>query len=260
MILAGDVKSASLVGDATNKQQLEGGVAIKPKADWNQNNENAVNYVKNRTHYIEKAFEDIVINNSTELGERVDLSVTQGLPSGSMIAYKISDAVLSLKELDEVEIIVPRYTNGIEKTNKASELLGFPIKDYIFGYYLNDEWVVIYDFTIISVHTSGDFSDSIGVVIPSTGMYIVIKNWYGFDGDVVIKSNRYQPLDERFIPESIARKEDIPQEVERALQEAKESGEFDGADGKDYILTEQDKQDIADLIGASIEDLNEVVF
>lgn len=33
-----------------------------------------------------------------------------------------------------------------------------------------------------------------------------------------------------------------------------------GADGKDYILTDQDKQDIADLIGASIEDLNEVVF
>ena len=34
----------------------------------------------------------------------------------------------------------------------------------------------------------------------------------------------------------------------------------DGEDGKDYILTDQDKQDIADIIGASIVDGNEVAY
>ncbi len=46
----------------------------------------------------------------------------------------------------------------------------------------------------------------------------------------------------------------IDEAVEKALQEAKDSGEFkgdkgdDGKDGHDYILTEADKQEIADLI------------
>lgn len=36
--------------------------------------------------------------------------------------------------------------------------------------------------------------------------------------------------------------------VNQALQQAKESGAFDGKDGNDYILTEDDKQEIADMI------------
>ena len=36
--------------------------------------------------------------------------------------------------------------------------------------------------------------------------------------------------------------------VNQALQQAKESGDFDGRDGEDYILTDEDKQEIADLI------------
>ena len=36
--------------------------------------------------------------------------------------------------------------------------------------------------------------------------------------------------------------------IDEALRQAKESGEFDGEDGKDYVLTEADKQEIADMV------------
>ena len=75
------------------------------------------------------------------------------------------------------------------------------------------------------------------------------------DGEEVVHE-----LDEKYIPDTIARKTEITTEVESALQTAKESGEFDGADGQDYVLTEQDKQDIADLISASIVNGNEVAY
>ena len=38
----------------------------------------------------------------------------------------------------------------------------------------------------------------------------------------------------------------VPQTVENALKQAKESGEFDGEPGKDYVLTEEDKKEIAE--------------
>jgi uncharacterized protein (UPF0335 family) len=48
--------------------------------------------------------------------------------------------------------------------------------------------------------------------------------------------------------------------VNTALAEAKSSGVFDGKDGKDYVLTDSDKQEIANLIGVSIPDGNEVAY
>ena len=43
-------------------------------------------------------------------------------------------------------------------------------------------------------------------------------------------------------------KDELQNGVNLALQQAKESGAFDGKPGNDYILTEEDKQEIADMI------------
>lgn len=48
-----------------------------------------------------------------------------------------------------------------------------------------------------------------------------------------------------------------------SVEEKANNGEFDGkdgADGKDYILTDADKQEIADIINASIVDANGVQY
>ena len=45
----------------------------------------------------------------------------------------------------------------------------------------------------------------------------------------------------------------VPQTVEAALKQAKESGEFDGPPGDDYILTEADKKEIAEQAAQLVE-------
>lgn len=46
----------------------------------------------------------------------------------------------------------------------------------------------------------------------------------------------------------------------KTVEEKAEAGEFNGKDGDDYILTEADKQEIADIINASIVDANGVAY
>lgn len=50
------------------------------------------------------------------------------------------------------------------------------------------------------------------------------------------------------IPSEYVTSTELKGEVDSALAQAKESGDFKGEPGDDYILTEQDKQDIANLI------------
>ena len=46
----------------------------------------------------------------------------------------------------------------------------------------------------------------------------------------------------------------------KSVEERANNGEFDGEDGQDYVLTEADKQEIADIINASIVDGNGVAY
>ena len=46
----------------------------------------------------------------------------------------------------------------------------------------------------------------------------------------------------------------------KSVEEKAEAGEFDGKDGQDYVLTDTDKQEIADIINASIVDANGVKY
>jgi hypothetical protein len=49
----------------------------------------------------------------------------------------------------------------------------------------------------------------------------------------------------------------LPEAINKALAQAKASGEFNGAEGpagKDYVLTKEDKQEIADLAAELIDE------
>lgn len=52
---------------------------------------------------------------------------------------------------------------------------------------------------------------------------------------------------------------DVRQSIIDAINQCYEDA-IKGVDGKDYVLTNQDKNDIANLIGASIADGNEVKY
>ena len=52
----------------------------------------------------------------------------------------------------------------------------------------------------------------------------------------------YEVQDKNALPSA-----DLPEAINTALAQAKESGEFDGEPGSDYVLTESDKQEIAEL-------------
>lgn len=47
--------------------------------------------------------------------------------------------------------------------------------------------------------------------------------------------------------------EELPSAVDDALRQAKESGEFDGKNGKDYVLTDADKTEIAEEVAMLIK-------
>jgi hypothetical protein len=48
-------------------------------------------------------------------------------------------------------------------------------------------------------------------------------------------------------------RDDLQEATNKALKQAKESGEFDGKDGEDYVLTEDDKRRIAIMAAALVE-------
>ena len=332
----------------------KGGTVVgNVQSDWNQEDETAPNYVKNRTHYITKG--DIVWNGlDTEDRDIIDISSIVG--KEECIACKIDEQVFTKDIIDNIVIEFlkePNYYNFsyvIEKDDELSLDLNSTLVR-VFHVYTNTQ-PSIHEaaFLILSTSLEEDLTDTLGITIPSKGTYCSIYNGY-VGGTVVIKESKdvYQPLDEKFIPESIARNSEIESKVETVLQEAMESGEFngvgiekiepigipivgaeyidigvyltdgtvetfsikngvDGKDGEDgvgiervdfmdgyminpetyeeklshttvvfrltngesyqfnvqhgkgYILTAQDKQEIADLIGASIVDGNEVKY
>lgn len=101
----------------------------------------------------------------------------------------------------------------------------------------------------------------------STEPYDGIPVGFRFETSESIKENVAPDLLEAWkteIVESITKavNVDIVAEVEKALNQAKESGEFkgdkgedgkDGVDGKDYVLTEADKEEIAEIAAEKID-------
>ena len=77
------IKYVQHTPENTNPSVL-GGLLSDLQADWNQNDETAADYVKNRTHYEESAYVDYVLNMSDteitgfsmpEVGETITVKI-----------------------------------------------------------------------------------------------------------------------------------------------------------------------------------------
>ena len=210
------------------KEELENKIPTKT-SQLNNDNEFITNeeFLTSRTHYIEKV--NITFDGNTEGLEEVDISAAQGYEEGTLIAYKISDVILTLEELDNA-IINFNPSSGIKciKYYYNTELISsFPVRTFACVDSTDDEYFV--RATIMIAHTAGDFRDTegTGITIPSTGMYIWIESW-GIEGSLNISAEKHHTLDPQFIPQSIARTEEMVDRIEDILTYAKESGEFDG--------------------------------
>lgn len=170
--------------------------ASKPvQPDWNQNDPDAPDYVKNRTHWEENTRAVIEWDGNTEGLESAELAGTT--------YYKIHDATPSLDELKGA--LFEGFLNGVYGTYTATEEEYNAIVELNAQYCVNcifvgNPCIIAYDTTANLVGNDVEFS--------STGVWIhkdYRKITYG--------STTVHQLDEKFIPNSIARVKDIPSDT-----------------------------------------------
>lgn len=153
-------------------------------ADWNQNDENAADYVKNRTHYIEES--TITVIAETTNTESIPL-LNNELFSGTYIVT-----------LDGVQYRCTTYTN-----NDGTISLG--------DSRLNMQPSEINPVNVPFVLECGWEGDEIGGIAPTAVVYA----YYPDDATHTLSiakltgESTYHTLDEKFIPDTIARTEHI---------------------------------------------------
>lgn len=151
--------------------------------DWNQNDPEQPDYVKNRTHWEE--------NNQTVIEWDGD---TEGRDSYD-IFYKFSDLTPTKSNLVGGEIGL-KINGEVQSLSLTEE-----------NVYELDGGLMIIDETILVVYqnTGDTFAQ-----FPSTGIYAALYNGNHLTS-LTYGSTTYHPLDEGFIPDTIARTADIPE-------------------------------------------------
>ena len=147
--------------------------------DWNQNDPTAADYIKNRTHYDEQT----VIEWDGD---------TTGLVGAKGVLYKVSD-------------VIPAKSDVLGGTITLSNGSAITITPDMTGMTDGDSFAIA-EFALI-IASAGVFSDK-GFSFTETGIYFMSgsnahtsKLVYGFT----------KTIDEKFIPETIAKKSDIPE-------------------------------------------------
>lgn len=187
------------------------------QSDWSVNDESDPAFVKNRTHWLERPYEPIVWDGSTEGRDSVDLS---GLGIG--VVYKISDKLFSLEELANVKVYAT-YNNVIyngevyQAVDGSQAFIGLHenfvfIGKYTTGYANNGEYVEVEHGELFVVNVAGDFTDSMGIVIPSAGIYASETL-----SVIELNNDTYHTIDKRFLPNSYATKEYVDNLITGAI-------------------------------------------
>lgn len=95
---------SALVGDTSVSEQIDTAIE-ESKADWNQNDENAIDYIKNRTHYEEVVNQPYILVKDLEAGKTPDgmffLSdgLERGFLPGDVLEITLRDAILQHDDL-----------------------------------------------------------------------------------------------------------------------------------------------------------------
>lgn len=148
------------------------------KPDWNENDPNSTAYVKNRTHWVERGYEPIIWDGNTEGRDFVDLTALGAGP-----VYKISDRLLTVEEL----------INSMCKTQQGFAYYEAPILEAFdiseAGIGVPNGYAVVANYgtmretdygeedfargSLFVFYEAGDFTSTLGVTIPSTGLYCI---------------------------------------------------------------------------------------
>lgn len=155
------------------------------QADMAQNDPDQPDYVKNRTHWVEGSGATIEWDGNPDGRDSVVLG------SGTMV--KVSDMTPDATELEGA--ILRMSMNGQDNEAPVSNVQTGE------GCYLVEGVVLVVQRTDI---TFGEYS----AVAPSTGVYMMSV---GAALSLTYGSTTYHPLDEGFIPDTIARVSDIPE-------------------------------------------------
>lgn len=167
----------------------EGGDAAQVQADWSQNDETAVDYVKSRTHYDASFYLDTshtidTVDESASLGFRRvsdDPSVLPDDIPGLTIEY-------GTNKYSDVSGVLWPYYNATVYSGIRNELYNTIIV------------VVRQENTVISVYVDGT---SRRYTFPQTGVYVkYVPGDPGYTHVACYKMNVH-PLDERFLPSSV---------------------------------------------------------
>lgn len=201
---------------------------ISPQADWNQNDENAPDYVKNRTHY------DNVLAQVVYDGDYSPPLVNEPGSNGiygmdRIISYAfVSDAEMPFdgpfttdgdKEVGD-SVIEVRSQKGLRVRG-----IGEITVDRVWAYMTeagetNENLKPLYSMPVwIVVPHEGFQSDTLlfgtrlMVKITKPGVYVVAGMAGADIAATTLTCGETVPLDEKYIPDTIARKSDIPDAV-----------------------------------------------
>ena len=167
---------------------IEAGAQVNVQVDWNQDDPTKPDYVKNRTHYEEGSGATIEWDGNTEDRDSFTFTST-GLDGNPMSVpyYKVSDLTPSKSEIIGGNIDISGYTTTIDENLIA----------------ISNEEITVLDYFFIIYGTTFTFGNNV-YSVPSPGIYFPMAMSLTY-GSTTIKT-----LDEKFIPETIARVSDIP--------------------------------------------------
>ena len=196
----GKVKTVNGVEpDENGNIEVEAGGSVEQvQPDWNQNDSTQPDYVKNRTHWVEGIDEELLAETTTTFRDA-------GGP------------VMGIAIIDHTKIEVgKRYTLIVDGVAYESE--AFPVTG---GTEIGIEVTIPYignpNFMEMGYGEDNGLPFIAGFSSDGTGItdtfYVFMQ---GADGDshiisLSMSSTTYHPLDEAFIPDTIARKSDIPE-------------------------------------------------
>lgn len=159
------------------------------KPDWNQNDPEQPDYVKNRTHWVEGSGATIEWDGDTDGKDFIHFSSTDSY------LYKVSDLTPSMSDLADYSIVEYNPINGIEKTYNDIGLIQDETDNYINCINIGS-WAMIISDTEFSVGGTPYTAPSTGVYFTHTaggglGAYTKSLTW----GNVVV-----HPMDAKFLP------------------------------------------------------------
>lgn len=172
------------------------------KADWNQNDQSAIDYVKNRTHYVDKLFEDFSWNGTTNGETFVDTKY-------KYTYTKLSSQVFTSTDINNAKITL--VSNGTDYTPTTSTIN----QQYDGMYYCNKVFSVNSKYVYVFI-ISGKAGTYDLCTIPSDGTYVKVHMSYAVNWSEIkfTFAGTIKKLDEVFIPDSIFESIDAKAELE----------------------------------------------